>query len=102
MSGLQTIFLPTKSKKQKRDFNAPVGQHVKYGYCHYLKKWVQRDSMLGINVRFYNGDNEQTTVRLRLSPEGWNTLINAAVPADWDNVLKTKAELDAEGAVYED
>ena len=102
MSNNQWIFTPTKSKKQNRDFSAPVGQHTKYGYCHYIKKWVQRDKMLGINVRFYNGDNEQTTVRLRLSPQGWNELIDMAQPANWDNVLKTKAELEEEKLEYED
>ena len=99
----QTVFLPTKSKRQNNVFKPPteVGRHTKYGYCHYIKKWVQRDSMLGINVRFYNDNNEQTTVRLRLSPQGWQELFDKAVPANWSNEMKTFEEIQAEGLEYE-
>lgn len=94
-------FKPTKSKRQNNTFEPPAGGYTKYGYCHYTQRWVRRDQMLGINVRFYNGDNEQTTVRLRLSPEGWQELLEKALPANWNNELKTKDELDAEGIEYD-
>lgn len=99
----RTVFIPTKAKRQNREFEPPVepGEHTKYGFCHYLQRWVRRDTMLGVNIRFYNADNEQTTIKLRLSPEGWQDLIDKATPANWDNQLKTKAELDAEGIEYD-
>tara|TARA_Y100000310_G_C20690809_1_gene822067 strand:+ start:1063 stop:1368 length:306 start_codon:yes stop_codon:yes gene_type:complete len=101
---MKVEFLPTKSKRQNREFEPPTisGPNTKYGFCHYTQRWVRRDTMLGINVRFYNDDNEQKTVRLRLSPEGWNELYEKAVEADWENVLRTRDELEAEGTAYVD
>lgn len=97
-------FRPTKSAKKGREFvpNEPSGEHSKFGFCNYLKKWVRRDSMMGINARFYDADSHQTTVRLRLSEEGWNAVIKLAMENEWDKTLKTKAEIVAEGLDYED
>ena len=98
------VFKPTKSKRQNNMFEPPIvesSDHTKYGYCHYTQRWVRRDQMLGVNVRFYNDDNDQTTVRLRLSPDGWQDLLDKALPANWDNNLKTRLELDEEGLEYD-
>jgi hypothetical protein len=97
-------FKPTKSAKKGREFvpSEPSGKHSKFGYCHYLKKWVRRDSMMGINARFYDADSNQTTVRLRLSEEGWKAILEMATENEWDKVLKSKEEIISEGLDYED
>lgn len=69
-------FKPTKSARAGREFtpSEPGGRFSKFGFCNFIKKWVRRDNMFGINARFYNGDGEQTTVRLRLLGGGLESL----------------------------
>lgn len=97
-------FKPTKSSRPGREFVSaePSGRFSRFGFCHVTQKWVRRDSMLGVNARFYNAEGEQSTVRLRLSEEGWNILLGMAQEAQWENDLKTREELIAEGLVFED
>jgi hypothetical protein len=97
-------FKPTKSAKKGREFipSDPGGKFAKFGYCNYLKKWVRRDSMMGVNARFYDADSNQTTVRLRLSPEGWEALLKIASENEWNGSLKSREELIEEGCVFED
>lgn len=97
-------FKPTKSSKPGREFvpSEPGGRHSKFGFCQYLKKWVRRDNMLGINARFYNADGDQKTVRMRVSEEGWNAILNIASEAAWDNELKTRSELVRDGLEFDD
>lgn len=97
-------FTPTKSSRPGREFvpSEPSGKHSKFGYCQYLKKWVRRDSMLGINARFYNADGDQTTVRMRVSEDGWDAILKMASEAKWDNQLKSLDQIKAEGLEYED
>lgn len=97
-------FKPTKSSRPGREFipSEPGGKHSKFGFCRYLKKWVRRDSMLGINARFYNAEGDQTTIRLRVSKEGWDQLLKLTSESAWDNVLMTKDEIIEAGYDYED
>lgn len=97
-------FKPTKSARAGREFvpSEPGGRFSKFGFCNFLKKWVRRDNMFGINARFYNSDGEQTTVRLRLSEEGWNHFLQLAQENAWVNELKSREELINEGLEFED
>ena len=100
----RTEFIPTKSARAGREFvpSDPGGRFSKFGFCKFLKRWVRRDSMLGVNVRFYNGEGEQTTVRLRLSEEGWQNLLEMAQDNSWDNNLKSREELLEDGVEFDD
>lgn len=69
----------------------------KYGFCPGIKRWVPRDTMLGINVRVFDEDNEQSIIRIRLSPKAWKEFVDVCKKYEWSNDLRTEEELRADG-----
>ena len=72
---------------------AKVGRHTKFGFCKRTNAWVPRDSMLGINVKAYNENNDEKRIQIRLSPEAWEQVVSELETIAWENNLKTESEI---------
>jgi hypothetical protein len=75
---------------------------VKYGYCKRTQAWVPRDAMQGIGIQVYGLDGVDEKFTLRLAPEAHADMVARLRELQWDRVLKTRTELEAEGARIED
>ncbi len=70
---------------------------VVYGYCRGCETWLGRDDMSAINVNGYDGNGALHKIPLRLCDKCWQKLMNSMQEKAWDNVLKTREELQATG-----
>lgn len=71
----------------------PTGDHVRYAQCKGCDDYVKRDEMLALNLRFYDHDNRERRIRLRLCPRCWERETKRAHRLAWDNRMFTRAEL---------
>lgn len=69
-----------------------MAEHKKYGYCKASKRWVPRDSMLGLNVKVFDLDNEEHRIQLRLSHAEWVKLVDKLKGLEWENDLRVEGE----------
>ena len=72
-----------------------VCRHTKFGFCKRTNAWVPRDSMLGINVKAYDENNDEKRIQIRLSPEAWEQVVTELCSIEWENILKTEDEIPA-------
>lgn len=73
----------------------------RYGHCALTDRWVLRAEMRGATLKVYQPDGTETRIRLRLSEEGMEQLIQQLQPLAWNNDLKTAAELEALGIAFD-
>jgi hypothetical protein len=59
---------------------------------------VARDDMLGIHVKIFRGDRSEEHITIRLHPEAHRALAEHLRDMAWVNDLRTRSELEAEGA----
>jgi hypothetical protein len=70
----------------------------RYGWCKRTGAWVARDDMLGMHVKIFAADGTEEHVTIRLHPEAHRNLAAEVRSLAWVNDLRTRAELEAEGA----
>ena len=73
----------------------------KYGHCALTDRWVLRAEMRGATVKVYQPDGTESRIRLRLSKEGMEQLIQQLLPLAWNNELKTAEELEELGIPFD-
>ena len=73
----------------------------KYGHCALTDRWVLRAEMRGATVKIYQPDGTESRIRLRLSEEGMEQLIQQLLPLAWNNELKTAEELEELGIAFD-
>jgi hypothetical protein len=73
----------------------------KYGHCALTDRWVLRAEMRGATVKIYQPDGTESRIRLRLSQEGMEQLIQQLLPLAWNNELKTAEELEQLGIAFD-
>jgi hypothetical protein len=73
----------------------------KYGHCALTDRWVLRNAMRGATVKVYQPDGSESRIRLRLSQEGMEQLIQQLLPLAWNNELKTVEELEELGIAFD-
>ena len=78
-----------------------MAKHTKYGRCPIADKWVPRDEMLSINVKAFDEDNNEERIRLRLSPVGFEKLIDFLRENAWTGVLREELDLYPDGLTDE-
>ena len=73
----------------------------KYGHCALTDRWVLRAEMRGATVKIYQPDGTESRIRLRLSEEGMEQLVQQLLPLAWNNELKTAEELEQLGIAFD-
>lgn len=73
----------------------------KYGFCYMSEAWLPRKEMLSCNAKFYDNDGQSYTVRLRLAPDMWESLLSQLRDIEWDNDLRDKSDLEGEVVISE-
>lgn len=72
-----------------------MSEHTRYGYDPLLQRWVLRDEMLGINVKVFGDTPEdETVIRLRLSPAKHAELVEFLREIEWTNEVRFERDLD--------
>ena len=69
----------------------------KYGLCALTDRWVLRAQMRGATLKVYQPDGTERRIRLRLSQEGMEQIIQQLLPLAWNNELKSAEELEELG-----
>lgn len=69
----------------------------KYGLCALTDRWVLRAQMRGATVKVYQPDGTERRIRLRLSKEGMEQIVQQLLPLAWNNELKSAEELEELG-----
>ena len=72
----------------------PTGEHVRYALCKGCQRHVKRDDMRALNLRFYDADNRERRVRVRLCEMCWMLEAERAQRLAWDGLLLARVELD--------
>jgi hypothetical protein len=70
----------------------------RYGWCKRTGAWVPRDEMLGLHVQIFDATGGKERFTIRLHPEAHRVFTDELRGLEWENVLRTHAELVAEGA----
>lgn len=68
-----------------------------YGYCAMSEAWLPRAEMLSANVKMFDQKGNASTVKLRLAPDMWSSLLDQLVELEWDNKLKSRDEIEELG-----
>ena len=79
-----------------------MAKDTKYGKCPITGQWVPRDDMLAINVKAFDEDNREERIRMRLSPVGFEKLVEFLRGNAWSGVLREEQELFPEGLTDEE
>ena len=69
----------------------------KYGHCALTDRWVLRAQMRGATLKVYQPDGTERRIRLRLSKEGMEQIVQQLLPLAWNNELKSAEELEELG-----
>ena len=69
----------------------------KYGLCALTDRWVLRAQMRGATLKVYQPDGTERRIRLRLSKEGMEQIVQQLLPLAWNNELKSAEELEELG-----
>ena len=69
----------------------------KYGHCALTDRWVLRAQMRGATLKVYQPDGTETRIRLRLSNEVMEQILQQLLPLAWNNELKSAEELEELG-----
>ena len=70
-----------------------MADRTKYGWCPMLKMWVPRDDMLAVNVKAFDEKNNEERIRIRVSPAGYEKLVEYLRSVAWTGVLREEQEL---------
>lgn len=73
----------------------------KYGHCALTDRWVLRAEMRGATLKIYSPDGTESRIRLRLSQEGMEQIMQQLLPLAWNNELKTAEELEELGIAFD-
>lgn len=68
------------------------------GWCKRTGAWVSRDAMLGLSIKVFGADGAVDQFTIRLHPEAHAALAAELRGLAWDNRMRTRADLEAEGA----
>lgn len=72
-----------------------------YGFDVMEGRWVERDKMLALNIKVFDENNDARTIRIRVSKEHHEKLVEELEKLGWSGETKYGREIEENGLPHE-